>query len=53
MCVRAFIPGSVCFTNWTGIVVEVKRGRLKREKGAQRKSGGVGVVGWRGGSGDL
>lgn len=49
MC--AFIRGSVCFANWTGIVVEVKRGQLKREKGAQRKSGGgwgVGGVGARG-----
>lgn len=55
MCVRAhFIQGPVCFANWTGIVVEVKRGRLKREKGAEREcrvewGGGGG----RGGVGDL
>lgn len=45
MCVH-FIRGPVCFTNWTGIVVEVKRGQLKREKGAEKERGG-----WR--SGDL
>lgn len=38
MCVCAhFIRGPVCFANWTGIVVEVKRGQLKREKGAEKE----------------
>lgn len=52
MCVRAFIRGSVCFANWTGIVVEVKRGQLKREKGVQREWRWLGWGGW-GGAGDL
>lgn len=45
MCVRAFIRGAVCFANWTGIVVEVKRGQLKREKGVQREWRWVGLGG--------
>lgn len=44
VCVCAhFIQGPVCFANWTGIVVEVKRGQLKREKGAGKECCWLGV----------
>lgn len=57
MCVCArLLPGPVCFANWTGIVVEVKRGQLKDGEGSAEKEccwgvGGVGVV--LGGAGGL
>lgn len=39
MCVCAFY---VCFANWTGIVVEVKRAPLKMEKAAGKEWWGWG-----------
>lgn len=46
VCVCVYICDSVCFTNWTGIVVEVKRGQLKRERQGDAEkelAGGLGL----------
>lgn len=44
-CVR-LLPVPVCFANWTGIVVEVKRGQLKDGEGSAEKECCWGGVGW-------
>lgn len=39
-CYKTWMYVCMCFPNWTGIVAEVKRGQLKRERdrGVRRKS---------------
>ena len=45
MCTYVRICVTVLFTNWTGIVAEVKRGQSERDWGAAEKelTGGLGL----------
>ena len=44
--VRVCVCVCVCFPNWIGIVVEVKRGQLKRERERRREGRGEEKGGW-------